>query len=81
MKKPITIPNVDIELYENIKEHCKQEGTSISTFFNSMLAAGFTTVSSLSSLSLQAMKLNEHTHNANAIPSVHKESIVLLLFS
>mgnify|MGYP002619139388 FL=1 len=39
MKKPITIPNVDIELYENIKEHCKQEGTSISTFFNSMLAA------------------------------------------
>lgn len=39
MKKPITIPNVDIELYENIKEHCKQEGTSISTFFNSMLAS------------------------------------------
>lgn len=39
MKKPITIPNVDIELYESIKEHCKQEGTSISTFFNSMLAS------------------------------------------
>lgn len=39
MKKPITIPNVDTDLYEAVKEHCKQEGTSISTFFNSMLAA------------------------------------------
>lgn len=38
MKKPITIPNVDIELYEAVKERCKQDGTSISTYFNSLLA-------------------------------------------
>lgn len=38
MKKPITIPNVDIELYDAIKERCKQDGTSISTYFNSLLA-------------------------------------------
>lgn len=38
MKKPITIPNVDIELYDSLKERCKQDGTSISTYFNSLLA-------------------------------------------
>lgn len=38
MKKPITIPNVDIELYDALKERCKQDGTSISTYFNSLLA-------------------------------------------
>lgn len=38
MKKPITIPNIDIELYEAVKERCKQDGTSISTYFNSLLA-------------------------------------------
>lgn len=38
MKKPITIPNVDIELYDTLKERCKQDGTSISTYFNSLLA-------------------------------------------
>lgn len=38
MKKNITIPNVDIELYDALKERCKQDGTSISTYFNSLLA-------------------------------------------
>lgn len=38
MKKNITIPNVDTELYEAVKERCRQDGTSISTYFNSLLA-------------------------------------------
>lgn len=38
MKKNITIPNVDTELYEAVKERCKQDGTSISAYFNSLLA-------------------------------------------
>lgn len=38
MKKPITIPNVDIELYEAVKERCREDGTSISAYFNSLLA-------------------------------------------
>lgn len=38
MKKNITIPNVDTELYEAVKERCRQDGTSISAYFNSLLA-------------------------------------------
>ncbi len=38
MKKSITIPNVDTELYEAVKERCRQDGTSISAYFNSLLA-------------------------------------------
>jgi len=38
MKKSITIPNVDTDLYEAVKERCKQDGTSISAYFNSLLA-------------------------------------------
>lgn len=38
MKKSITIPNVDSDLYEAVKERCKQDGTSISAYFNSLLA-------------------------------------------
>lgn len=38
MKKPITIPNVDSDLYEAVKERCRQDGTSISAYFNSLLA-------------------------------------------
>lgn len=38
MKKNITIPNVDTDLYEAVKERCKQDGTSISAYFNSLLA-------------------------------------------
>ena len=38
MKKPITIPNIDIEAYEALKERCRQEGVSVSTYFNSVLA-------------------------------------------
>ena len=38
MKKSITIPSVDTELYEAVKERCRQDGTSISAYFNSLLA-------------------------------------------
>ena len=38
MKKSITIPNVDTDLYEAVKERCRQDGTSISAYFNSLLA-------------------------------------------
>ena len=38
MKKNITIPNVDTDLYEAVKERCRQDGTSISAYFNSLLA-------------------------------------------
>lgn len=38
MKKSITIPNVDTELYEAVKERCRQDGTSISAYFNSLLS-------------------------------------------
>lgn len=38
MKKNITIPNVDTELYEAVKERCREDGTSISAYFNSLLA-------------------------------------------
>ena len=38
MKKPITIPNIDIEAYEALKERCRQESVSISTYFNNLLA-------------------------------------------
>ena len=38
MKKSITIPSVDTDLYEAVKERCRQDGTSISTYFNSLLA-------------------------------------------
>lgn len=38
MKKNITIPNVDSELYEAVKERCREDGTSISAYFNSLLA-------------------------------------------
>lgn len=38
MKKSITIPNVDTDLYEAVKERCRQDSTSISAYFNSLLA-------------------------------------------
>ena len=38
MKKSITIPSVDTDLYEAVKERCRQDGTSISAYFNSLLA-------------------------------------------
>lgn len=38
MKKSITIPSVDTDLYEAMKERCRQDGTSISAYFNSLLA-------------------------------------------
>lgn len=38
MKKSITIPSVDTDLYETVKERCRQDGTSISAYFNSLLA-------------------------------------------
>lgn len=38
MKKNITIPNVDTDLYEAVKERCRQDGISISAYFNSLLA-------------------------------------------
>lgn len=38
MKKNITIPNVDTELYEAVKERCRQDSMSISAYFNSLLA-------------------------------------------
>ena len=38
MKKNITIPNVDTDLYEAVKERCRQDSMSISAYFNSLLA-------------------------------------------
>lgn len=38
MKKSITIPSVDTDLYEAVKERCRQDGISISAYFNSLLA-------------------------------------------
>lgn len=37
MKKSITIPQVEIELYDAAKERCKREGKSLSDYFNSLL--------------------------------------------
>lgn len=67
MKKPITIPNVDIELYDALKERCKQDGTSISTYFNSLLAGQTPTTDEnkkIKELTAQTVQLTEQLARA-----------------
>lgn len=67
MKKPITIPNVDIELYDALKERCKQDGTSISTYFNSLLAGQTPTTDEnkkIKELTTQTVQLTEQLARA-----------------
>lgn len=67
MKKPITIPNVDIELYDALKERCKQDGTSISTYFNSLLAGQTPTIDEskkIKELTAQTVQLTEQLARA-----------------
>lgn len=67
MKKPITIPNVDIELYDALKERCKQDGTSISTYFNSLLAGQTPTTDEnekVKELTTQTVQLTEQLARA-----------------
>lgn len=73
MKKPITIPNVDIELYEALKERCRQDGTSISTYFNSLLAGGQDESTKVAELSKQLQENNELLNKrANTITELAK---------
>ena len=62
MKKSITIPNVDTDLYEAVKERCRQDGTSISAYFNSLLAGQVPTADEsekIKELTAQIVQLTE----------------------
>lgn len=67
MKKSITIPNVDTDLYEAVKERCRQDGTSISAYFNSLLAGEAPTADEsekIKELTAQIVQLTEQLAQA-----------------
>jgi len=67
MKKSITIPNVDTDLYEAVKERCRQDGTSISAYFNSLLAGQAPTADEsekIKELTTQTVQLTEQLAQA-----------------
>lgn len=76
MKKSITIPNVDTDLYEAVKERCRQDGTSISAYFNSLLAGEAPTADEsekIKELTAQTVQLTERiTKQNNTIVELEK---------
>lgn len=76
MKKNITIPNVDTELYEAVKERCRQDSMSISAYFNSLLAGEAPTADEsekIKELTAQTVQLTERiTKQNNTIVELEK---------
>jgi len=76
MKKSITIPNVDTELYEAVKERCRQDSMSISAYFNSLLAGEAPTADEsekIKELTAQTVQLTERiTKQNNTIVELEK---------
>ena len=76
MKKSITIPSVDTDLYEAVKERCRQDGTSISAYFNSLLAGEAPTADEsekIKELTAQTVQLTERiTKQNNTIVELEK---------